>query len=270
MPSLPESEIYLLVRIYFGDDAAWDALREEIEGGSEEGFFANVEYVDDRQFEGSSVKALEAVHPHRADGWDVMYVADERAIKEPAHPLLLVRVGSSEDLPFRCRADLLYEVDANLSLANLDWDDFRDQVDESGVYGGVEVVTGPQPERFTDPAVAAYHSASDEPITISVPATPANLWFEIFEDLCEAPRNAVGVGYKEVIAISEEIVARVENLTKERPEDDAVVTLPANEWAFIRERAKRLQSIHGDDYDEGRRRGIVAGQIIELISHRTH
>jgi hypothetical protein len=132
--------------------------------------------VDDRQFEGFSVDALEAVHPHRADAWDVMYVADERAINEAVHPLVVVRVGSREDLPFRCRVDELYGVDANLSLANLDWDDFRDEVDESGVYGGVEVLTGPQPERPTDPAVAAYNSASDAPITISVPAVPANLW----------------------------------------------------------------------------------------------
>ena len=88
----------------FGDDAGWDALRAEIAEGSEEGFFANVEYVDDRRFEGLSAEALEAAQPHRDDGWDVMYVADERAIKEPVHPLLLVRVGSSEDCPFRCRA----------------------------------------------------------------------------------------------------------------------------------------------------------------------
>jgi hypothetical protein len=34
----PESEVYLLVRTYLGDDAAcWDALRAEIDEGSEEG-----------------------------------------------------------------------------------------------------------------------------------------------------------------------------------------------------------------------------------------
>jgi hypothetical protein len=75
------------------------------------------------------------------------------------------------------------------------------------------------------------------------------------------------VGYKEVIAISRQIVER-EQPTKERPEDDAVITLPANEWAFIRERARRLQSMYASGYDDGRGRGPVAGQIIELISRQ--
>src|SRR5690348_3559069 len=118
MPSLPESDIYLLVRTYFGDDVGWEALKAVIDEGSEEGFFATVHYVDDHQFDGFTSEALDDAHPHRDSGWDVMYVADEQAITHPAHPLLLVRVGSSEDLPFRCRANALYEVDANLHLAN--------------------------------------------------------------------------------------------------------------------------------------------------------
>jgi hypothetical protein len=263
MPRLPESEIYLLVRTYFGDEAGWDALRAEIDEGSEEGFFANVQYVNDRQFEGFSSEALETAHPHRVSGWDVMYVADEQAITHPVHPLLLVRVGSTEDLPFRCRADALYEVDANLSLANLDWEDFRDQVDASGVYGGVEVAQPPT-DPATNPLIAAYRSASDEPITIHVPGVPTNLWADIFNDLWEAPVDDPEVGYKEVQAISRKIVER-DQPTKEQPEDDAVITLPANEWAFIRERARRLQSKYALGYRDGRRREAV-GQIIELIS----
>lgn len=268
MPSLPDSEIYLLIRTYFGDDAAWDELRTAIDEGSQEGFFATVEYVDDRQFDRFSVEALEAAHPHRADAWDVMYVADERAIIERAHPLLVVRVGCSDDQPFRCRADLLYEVDANLSLANLDWDDFRDQIDESGVYGGVEVVTGQQPQAPTDPALAAYHSASGAPITISLPTVPSNLWAMIFNDLWEAPAEAFGVGYKEVGAISMQIVDRDQPALR-RLGDDAVITLPAKEWAFIRERARQLQATHTPGHDDGRPHGAVAGQIVELISRQT-
>jgi hypothetical protein len=267
MSSLPESEIYLLVRTYFGDDAGWNALTAVIAEGSEEGYFATVEYVDDRRFEGFSVEALEAAHPHRADGWDVMYVADERAIKEPAHPLLLVRVGSREELPFRCRADLLYEVDANLSLANLDWDDFRDQVDESGVYGGV-AIAGPPTDPATNPLVAAYQSGSDDLITISV---PPELWWEMHEDLFEAPMDAEGIGYKEVIAIAKRIYDKIDEgdavVPRMRPEDDVVVTFQAKDWAFIRERARRRMSRVRIEDDNGRRqRGIVRGQIVELVA----
>src|SRR5690349_25141129 len=120
MASLPDSRTYLVVRTYFDDDAGWRALRRVINKGSEEGVFATVEYVNDRQCDVFTSDALEAVHPYREEGWAVMYVADERAIREPSHPLLLVKVGGTEELPFRFRADRLAEVDANLSTANLD------------------------------------------------------------------------------------------------------------------------------------------------------
>jgi hypothetical protein len=265
---LPESEIYLLVRTYFGADDAWQALRELIEAGSEQGFLANVVFVDERRFEGFSIEELEAVHPHRSDGWDVMYVADERAVKESSHPLLVVRVGRPEDLPFRCRADWLHEVDANLSLANLDWDDFRGQIDESGVFGGVDVLAAPARPRIIDPAVQAYESASDELVTISVP--PDAVW-EICEDLSEAVADWDGVGNMEVVAIAETIIRRInEAPNQQRPEDSAVLTLSAAQWVFIRERAARGQSVRGtspyrDARDERRR---AAGKVIAVIGLR--
>jgi hypothetical protein len=270
MPSLPESEIYLLVRTYFGDEAGWDALRAVIDEGSQEGFFANVHYVDDRHFDGFSVEELEAAHPQRERGWDVLYVADEQAITHPVHPLLVVRVGSTEELPFRCRADLLHEVDANLSLANLDWDDFRDQSNESRVYGGVEVITAAEAERPTDAAVAAHEAASDELIRIDV---APELWWEMQEDLFEAPIAAHGIGYKDVAAIAKRIYYDVTEgdavLPRMELDDDVVVSLSAKDWAFIRERARQpMTSIRIEDDDERRQRSIVRGQIVELITRR--
>ena len=76
MPLLPESEAFLLVRTHFGDDKAWTALRAIVDNETEEGFVPTVEYVDDPRFAGFSVEDLTAVHPHRADDWDVMYVAE--------------------------------------------------------------------------------------------------------------------------------------------------------------------------------------------------
>jgi hypothetical protein len=265
MPSLPESEVYLLVRTYFGDDQAWAALRKLIEEGSDDEFYANVEYVDDHQFDGFSPEALEAIHPHRSNEWDVMYVADQRSLSEPAHPLLVVRVGSSEDLPFRCRADLLYEVDANLSLANLDWDDFRDDLDESGVYGGVEAAVTPEPQPYIDPAVAAYRAASKQRIEISFPMVPTNLWARIWNDLREAPLHMYGPGRKEVLKISGRIAEWDYAETRVGPGDQVFVSLRADEWAFIKERTRRLESRPAESHD-GRAYGPVAREIVDLIS----
>jgi hypothetical protein len=134
------------------------------------------------------------------------------------------------------------------------------------VYGGIEVVTALAGERPTDPAVAAHNSTSDDPITITV---PPKLWFEIHEDLYEAPMFATGIGYKEVGAIATQITKQIMDgdavVPRMRPEDDVVVTLPAKDWAFIRERARQLQLMYGTEDDDGRQRGIGGGQIIELM-----
>jgi hypothetical protein len=112
--------------------------------------------------------------------------------------------------------------------------------------------------------VAAFHAASDERITISIPAGPLHLAFEIYEDLREAQMDTYGPDTKEVIAISKRIVDRNQP-NKQRPDEDDVITLSAAEWAFIRERAKRLQSIYADGYHE-RQRDAAAAAIIEVIS----
>jgi hypothetical protein len=266
--SLPESDIYLLVRTWFGDETAWRQLQAVIDEGSDEGFSANVEYVDDRTWDGFSVTALEAVHPNRESGWDVMYVADQRAVTEPAHPLLVVRVGSTVDAPFRCRADLLYEIDANLSLANLDWDDFASDMDESGVYGGVEDPST-LPAAPENAAVAAYRRGSDRLLTISLPSVPESFWFRITNELEETGLHSIGeTGLKDVTAIADRIVSR----DREQPprmtiEDDAVITLKEREWAFIIERMRRLETrTFRDAHDDGRPDGPTARRIVDLLT----
>ena len=117
-----------------------------------------------------------------------------------------------------------------------------------------------------DPAVLAYRSSSHEPITISVPAAPINLWFEVVEDLRDASMSGYGVGYKQVMALAKQILERTASGVKQRPDDDAVITLPANEWAFVRERAKLLQAIYAHRHGDPRRRGLAARQIAELVS----
>jgi hypothetical protein len=53
-----------------------------------------------------------------------------------------------------------------------------------------------------------------------------------------------------------------------QPDDDVVLTLPAKDWAFIRERAKQpMSSVRNEDDYERRQRRVVHDQIAELITH---
>jgi hypothetical protein len=141
-----------LVRTDFTDDAAWqnvvDELTKEIDVDGTP-YSAHIELVDDRAFEGLTAAGL----AEAAAGKNFWYVllADHRSMREAAlgSELTVVYVDLSvepEDAEefgdvygraFRCEArEVVTSVWVNLSIANVDFADFADAVDEDGVYRG--------------------------------------------------------------------------------------------------------------------------------------
>lgn len=149
MTALPTG-IALLVRTDFSDDAAWAQVRDEAtrEYGPE-GFSAAVEPVSDPRWSGVAWEAVRAAVPVTDEGPVVLFVADNVTFASAAHPVLAVdlmgRIESAEGLapdlvppPFRCIPAALYEVENNLSIANLDWEDFAGSAD-GDAYRGLEL-----------------------------------------------------------------------------------------------------------------------------------
>jgi len=134
LPSIP-----VLVRTWFGDNAAWAALVEEVRTPSEDDFLANVTPVDDPAFEGLDAEALKELQP---DGPIVSFLADEVTLTSADHPVLAVWVlptagSDTRDLrPFRVVPAELWSVENNINLANMDWADFRSSTGEDGVHRG--------------------------------------------------------------------------------------------------------------------------------------
>lgn len=99
MKRLPHAA--LLVRTWFGDDAAWTSPLRAVRTPSEDGFLANVVPVDEPAWEGLSAEALRA---EQSTG------------------------------PFVSSA--LWSVENNINLANMDWPEFASSVGEDGVFRG--------------------------------------------------------------------------------------------------------------------------------------
>jgi hypothetical protein len=135
---LPPSNVSLVVRTYFGDENAWTRLCAEIEQPSEEGFTAYVDFVSDQAFEGLDADALKAAMPVN-DEVSVLFVADEATLTAADLPVLVVDLVEFEGevlRPFRSIPAELWSVENNLSIANMDWEDFTDAADSSGVFRG--------------------------------------------------------------------------------------------------------------------------------------
>lgn len=66
----------------------------------------------------------------------MLFIPDSRALKSPDHPIKVVDLRPTEELPFLCIPSELWGVDNNLNLANMDWREFAGAVDDDGVFRG--------------------------------------------------------------------------------------------------------------------------------------
>ena len=65
-----------------------------------------------------------------------MFVGDARTFRDPDHPILVLDAGAAPVPSFRTVPGELWSVENNLSLANMDIEEFADATDADGVYRG--------------------------------------------------------------------------------------------------------------------------------------
>jgi hypothetical protein len=160
MPTLPDLGT-LLVRTDFTDDAAWDRVRDEAtrEYGPD-GFRAYVEPVSDPGWAGAAWEAVKAAAPAGDTGPSVLFIADSVTFASPAYPVLVVDLQDkflsvtefpeiAGRTPFRCLPSALWDVENNLNIANVAWEDYVGLVD-GGVYRGFELPPPPTAEEKAD------------------------------------------------------------------------------------------------------------------------
>jgi hypothetical protein len=147
MPALPDMGA-LLVRTDFTDDDAWHQVRDEATREYEaDGFRAYVEPVSDPQWADATWESVKAAAPVTNEGPCVLFIADSTTLASPEHPILVVDLDDkilsvaefpdiADRVPFRCIPSELWAVENNLSISNMDWEDFASAVGDGGVFRG--------------------------------------------------------------------------------------------------------------------------------------
>ena len=135
MKPLPRSDMALVIRTDFSDDAAWNAvvaaIRQPVEG-----FFAYVEFVDDRAFKDLTVEQLVRLRDDLSMSYAI--VADAVTMSAADHPLLIVDLISELGRTFRAVPSAIQSIENNLSITNMDFWQFADNVDADGVFRGFD------------------------------------------------------------------------------------------------------------------------------------
>jgi hypothetical protein len=132
---LPKSDNSLLLRTDFSDDAAWTALCESVQEPNEEGFQARLDCISDPDYDGLTVEQLVALAPKGGDH-TFAFVVDHIALTNPERSVLVVDLYDEPGRTFRVIPREMWGVENNLSIANMDYYEFADNVDPDGVFRG--------------------------------------------------------------------------------------------------------------------------------------
>ncbi|MET8360803.1 hypothetical protein [Micromonospora sp. NPDC005171] len=140
MAELPGTWSVPVVRADFTDDADWNRIREWIAEPTEEGFGADVDFVEDRALNGLDEETIVAgyppSYPHEYRH-PVLFVIDAVAVSTPDHPVLVINLNAGVDArPFRALPQQVQAIQNNLSLANMDYIEFATSAGADGVFRG--------------------------------------------------------------------------------------------------------------------------------------
>ena len=135
MKPLPRSDNSLLLRTDFSDDAAWSALCKAAQAPNEDGFEAHLDCISDPAYRELTIDQLVDLAPKGSEHLFV-FLADPIALSDPEHPILVVDLNDQPGRTFRVIPRAMWNVENNLSLSNLDYDDFASNLDADGIFRG--------------------------------------------------------------------------------------------------------------------------------------
>ena len=138
MKQIPETENALVLRTDFSDQDAWEDICRLIQ--KPVGilrFRANIEFLSNVEYADITRDQLLNLIP-RDYNHSFIIVADRVAISGPEHPLLIVDLFDESAPEFRAIPSTIQGIENNLSIGNMDFEEFADAVDQDGVFRGFQ------------------------------------------------------------------------------------------------------------------------------------
>lgn len=136
MKPLPKTDNSLVLRTDFSDDAAWESICAAIQKPDQKyGFQAYVDFISDPEYDGLTIEQLLVLSPS-GSYHTFLFIVDRIALSHPDQPLLVVDLFEERGRTFRVIPSEMWGVENNLSIANMDFDEFADSVDQDGIFRG--------------------------------------------------------------------------------------------------------------------------------------
>jgi hypothetical protein len=133
MKSLPDSDTPLVIRTDFSNSQAWDDVRQRT--AQPRGLFrASVTFVDDPAFANLARSDLRTLNHDRRHTF--IFLADHVTMTHPDHPVLVVDLFEDSEIEFRAVPAEIPGIENNLSIGNMDPEEFAGAADDDGIFRG--------------------------------------------------------------------------------------------------------------------------------------
>lgn len=117
-------------RTDFSDDNKWKNIKEKIKNDGEYECF--LKYIEEKKFENTEKeKIIEFLNSINYE-YDFFIICDSQSMNDET--LLIININSKNN--FRCRASLLWSPVNNLSIANMDFDEFKNNANDNNIFNG--------------------------------------------------------------------------------------------------------------------------------------
>lgn len=136
MTTLPSTNNPIVLRTDFSNDNEWTNICKEISTPDPEfGFLANVEIINDKTFENISEEII--INNDVSNyNHNFIFIVDKNTIANSEHPILCLGVNDNKGLKMRTIPSEMWGIENNLSIANMDFEDFSNATDKDGIFRG--------------------------------------------------------------------------------------------------------------------------------------
>lgn len=134
MLHIPRTSNTPFVRTDFSSEPIWQQIVDAVGRESPDGFRAYISIVNDAALSGADAGELIRLAARDA-AHRLLLVADSTTMSHDERPILCIDLLSAEST-IRVVPSALWSIENNLSLANMDFEDFAEATDHDGIFRG--------------------------------------------------------------------------------------------------------------------------------------
>ena len=131
-----KTEDPLVVRTDFSNNETWEKIKEAIlRPVGEAQLRAYVEFLDDEAYSGLGKTDFLDL-PQKGYAHTFLILVDSEAINRTDQAVLVIDLDQEPGREFRAIPSQIQSIENNLNIANMDFDEFADEADETGTFCG--------------------------------------------------------------------------------------------------------------------------------------